>query len=424
MSIENASLNLSLNWPPIYRRFLAGGMERFRLARASLVLLLAHATILLLAVPLVGTGRDCHIRPLWLGLVLAATLQAVLLAAIAARWLGNRAGLLAGLLQLTVACLLPGPAALPDALFCLTFSVAMGAFMVAQVPGRAALADRPPLRWMFFSAAAIACILAGAASVALILAACVCQWLASQDRRGARYLRDPIGLGIFGLTTVAWFVAAWWANRPTTGLLDWGFFAAAAGHTAATWGTATVRAGRVCTPGGARPSRLACEMDTMPRPSGVFLLVGAWGRWHCCLWGCFAWTSNSGPCCRRWPSSAPWGWRACCGAYGVAYGANNASTARSICSGAGGSSRAEGLPQAAFAVVQFQTGDASLDLKGLHRFRAGAVAADQVGEIRMHPLEKGQHGRLFLGLVETHRDHLQPTTAQPGLQRRRSAGTV
>jgi hypothetical protein len=241
MSIENASLNLSLNWPPIYRRFLAGGMERFRLARASLVLLLAHATILLLAVPLVGTGRDCHIRPLWLGLVLAATLQAVLLAALAARWLGNRAGLLAGLLQLTAACLLPGPAALPDALFCLTFSVAMGAFMVAQVPGRAALADRPPLRWIFFSAAAIACILAGAASVALILAACVCQWLASQDRRGTRYLRDPIGLGIFGLTTVAWFVAAWWANRPTTGLLDWGFFAAAAGHTAATWGTATVR---------------------------------------------------------------------------------------------------------------------------------------------------------------------------------------
>jgi len=246
MSTTNAALNPALNWPPVYRQFLAGGTDRLRLTRASLALLLAAAVLLSLAAPLICAGIGWHMRPLWLGLVLVATLQAVLVAALAARWLGNRAGLLAGLLQLTTACLLPSPAALPDALFCLVFSVAMGIVMVAQVSGRAPLVDRPPLGRLFSLVAAIACVLAGPASLILILAVCACQIVASQDRHGLRFFRDPIGLGVFGLVTVAWLVTAWWANRPCTAVVDWGFFSVPAGGTdlgraASTWGRAALR---------------------------------------------------------------------------------------------------------------------------------------------------------------------------------------
>lgn len=241
MSTTNASLSSSLSWPPIYRRFLAGGEEQLRLARNSLALLLAYGAILWLATPLVCSARTASARPLWLWLVAVATLQAALVAALAARWLGNRAGLLAGLLQLTAGCLLPGAAALCDALFCLAFSIAMGAFMVAQVPGRVALAEGPALRWIFFLTAAIAGVVGGPASLTLLVAVCVCQWIAGQDRRGLRYFRDPIGLGIFGLVTVTWLVTAGWAGRPGTGLVDWGFSAGPGCGTAATWGTAAMR---------------------------------------------------------------------------------------------------------------------------------------------------------------------------------------
>ena len=141
--------NPSLNWPPIYRQFLTGGVERFQLTRASLALLLAYSALLGLAVPVALALGGRPAGPQWPWLLLLATLQAVLVAALAARWLGDRAGRLAGLLQLTMACLFLSTAGLSDALFCLVFSLAMGAFMMTQVPGCGPSWSQPPLRWTF-----------------------------------------------------------------------------------------------------------------------------------------------------------------------------------------------------------------------------------------------------------------------------------
>jgi hypothetical protein len=170
----------------------------------------------------------------------------LLVAALAARWLGSRAGLLAGLVQMTAASLLPGPAALPDALFCLVFSVALGAFLVAQVPGSPPLADRPALRILFFVAAVIACMLAGPVSMALIFAVCVCYLALSQDRRGSQFLYDRVGLGIFGLVAVAWLITVRWVGWSSAGLVDWACFQTLAGRNglgaaAPAWGMAALR---------------------------------------------------------------------------------------------------------------------------------------------------------------------------------------
>jgi MFS family permease len=212
--------NPSLYWPPIYRPFLTGGRDRFRLTRTSIAALAACAALLALAVPTICAWGGHPTGPLWPWLVVVATLQAICVAALAAHWLGDRAGLLAGLVQLVAASLLPNASALTNALFCLAFSVAMGAFMVAQVPGPAALADRPPQRWIFFLAAGITGILAGPVALALIFAVCGCYLASTQDRRGLPFLIDRQRLATLGLLMAIGLIVAWWIGQPNVALRE------------------------------------------------------------------------------------------------------------------------------------------------------------------------------------------------------------
>src|SRR5688500_18458076 len=91
---------------------------------------LAH-WLIAMAMLVTGSQSEFVVR---LPSVVAALFTAWIVAGLAARWLGDRAGLLAGLIQLTTYYLLRfGKLAYADMLLCATVCGAIAAFMVAHV---------------------------------------------------------------------------------------------------------------------------------------------------------------------------------------------------------------------------------------------------------------------------------------------------
>ena len=140
----------------------------------------------------------------WWPSVAAATLTAWLVAAIAARWLGSRLGVLAGLIQLTVQLtgihvLLPTGEVAAEMLLCAAVSAAMGAFALANVPGRLPLVDQRWTSWAFYAAAGVSFILAGPIGPAFIVTGCLLFLFLSADSRGARFFASPVGIAVFVL---------------------------------------------------------------------------------------------------------------------------------------------------------------------------------------------------------------------------------
>ena len=184
-----------LPFPPIYRRFLAGGPERLRLSLPAAVvvggvgvMLWSVASVL----PVVNAPSATA--------AVAATLAAVLVAALTARWLGSRLGVLAGVLQLSSALLLlPVRWGVAEMLFCSALVAAMGAFALGNVPGRLPLIDRRWTRCTFYAAAGVSFVLAGPVGPAFILAGCLLFLVVSSDARGLRFLADPLGIALLGL---------------------------------------------------------------------------------------------------------------------------------------------------------------------------------------------------------------------------------
>ena len=130
----------------------------------------------------------------------AAIVTAVLVAALAARWLGSPLGALAGLAHLTGLHVFQGTEGRVDELWlCAAVTAAMGAFAVANVPGRLPLVDRPWPRWAFWAATGMAFVFAGATGPALILTGCLLFVALCGDSRGGRFFADPAGVALFGL---------------------------------------------------------------------------------------------------------------------------------------------------------------------------------------------------------------------------------
>jgi len=183
--------------PPIFRRFLSGGPDRLRLSAAGAGGVLG-AGITLAAVRK-ATGAF-GLADVPLGGLLAATLAALLLAALTARWLGNRLGTLAGLAYLSTAqVLLADAAAAPGLLLAATVTAAMGAFALANVAGRMPLRSDRWLHWAFYAAAGTSFVLAGPLGLVFILPGCVLFLITSSDARGGWFFVDPIGIAVFVL---------------------------------------------------------------------------------------------------------------------------------------------------------------------------------------------------------------------------------
>lgn len=186
--------------PPVYWRFFCGGTEPLRLSPpATAVVILAGLVLpgIVGAGPILGGAPGP--TPRWPS-VAAGTLTAWLIAALAARWLGSRLGALAGLVQLTGAhTLLASPAEAAGMCLSAAVSGAMGAFALANVPGRLPWVDRGWTAWAFYAAAGVSFMLAGPFGPAFILAGCLSFLVLSGDSRGGRFLANPAGIAVFAL---------------------------------------------------------------------------------------------------------------------------------------------------------------------------------------------------------------------------------
>lgn len=175
---------------PIYRSYLAGGPEAFRLTRHSSLVVVGLS--LLIAVLGMTWQPIAAAQVASLGSVAAG---ALVVACIAARWLGARRGLLAGLAMGASQWSLQATGGDPlDRLLDLSIWVGLAAFALANVPGRLAVVDRPWTRAGFWVALAATCSLTGGVGPAYLLTICILYLMVAQDTRGLRFLLDVRGL--------------------------------------------------------------------------------------------------------------------------------------------------------------------------------------------------------------------------------------
>ncbi len=141
------------------------------------------------------------------GLLLEAALAvaaALTVAGLAARWLADRVGALAGVVLAGCLYDLWGRPGLGERLAQLAVLAAMSAFALANVPGRLPPHGDRRLRLAFFGCAGVGLWLAGPAATLAVGAACVLYLLVSSDGRGGRFLVDPLGLLVLGCCVGIW----------------------------------------------------------------------------------------------------------------------------------------------------------------------------------------------------------------------------
>jgi 4-amino-4-deoxy-L-arabinose transferase-like glycosyltransferase len=142
---------------------------------------------------------------------LAATIIALALAMLGARFAGRNVGLIAGLAQLTFYyTLMQGRLAEADMPLAACVTVAMYQFAVACVPAPTEL-SRPTLtrNLLFFFAAAIGFCFKGPIAWGFIFPACALYALLQQDPRHWRFLLNPIGILLLLTLSAAWPIAAY-----------------------------------------------------------------------------------------------------------------------------------------------------------------------------------------------------------------------
>lgn len=141
---------------------------------------------------------------------LAAIATALIVAGLAARWFGNRFGLVAGLVQLTtVHVLTQARLGECDTLLAATVAAAFGSFAVANVD-----AGRGRSTWrgwplVFHLACGASFLVKGLVGPALIGTGCLAYLLYNRDLHGLRFLFDPRGLIVSAACVVPWLAAAY-----------------------------------------------------------------------------------------------------------------------------------------------------------------------------------------------------------------------
>ncbi|MBN1588305.1 MAG: hypothetical protein JW888_02200 [Pirellulales bacterium] len=189
----------SLDAPPVYRRFLAGGTESLWPGRLALVVLLLVGAALLGAAWWFFLPKNDDTRLVFLSNAVGALVCSGVLAIFASRWLGRRLGVLSGFVWLGSVGVLRGHV---DTWLAVLFCLALGLFATAQVPGRLATIFNSAIAWAFYTVISVSFLLFGVEVSLLILAICIVFVLSVQDTRSTRFFVNPIGLGILILTVV------------------------------------------------------------------------------------------------------------------------------------------------------------------------------------------------------------------------------
>jgi 4-amino-4-deoxy-L-arabinose transferase-like glycosyltransferase len=164
---------------------------------------------------LFGSEAEWVVR---LPIVCFSILTALLVASMTARWFGSRAGLMAGLMELTTVHVLGmGRLAEADMPLCCTVTAALYAFAAAHVDGPCGRSRARWLPWAFHAAVAASFLIKWLLGVAFIGTACAAWLVVSRDWRGLKFLLSPIGLAIELVFVGGWAVAAY---RIYPGILD------------------------------------------------------------------------------------------------------------------------------------------------------------------------------------------------------------
>lgn len=203
--------------PPrlVYRRLLAGGAATLQLSPRHGAVVLACGSLASLAAVGWISGSLQWSRLGVLAWTLGNTLTGLVLAAIAARWLGSRAGMLAALTHLSsLYSLMPDQQGPACSLASLAGCVAIGAFASAQVPGRFPCADRWTEFGMFCAAAAAAALVAGLAGPACILTICLGYLALFQDGPGLRFFAVGLRPVLFTIALAAALLVAGFVGVP------------------------------------------------------------------------------------------------------------------------------------------------------------------------------------------------------------------
>lgn len=142
--------------------------------------------------------------------LLATLLNSLFIAAMAARWHGDRVGRLAGLIGLTTFyALFQGRLAESDMPLCAAVSGAMLALSLGTI-------DRercgPWLRFAFFGAAGLSTLIKGPFGLALIGGSAGLFAIVERRRAVWRFLLDPMGWAVMLVLTLAWPIAAYRAD--------------------------------------------------------------------------------------------------------------------------------------------------------------------------------------------------------------------
>ncbi len=147
--------------------------------------------------------------------VLAAVALALMVAALAARWLGGHVGLLAGLMQATCFyTLIQGRLAEADMPLTAAVCAAMSLFAMANVEHPSGRRQDRWLPWAFFAACGAAFLLKGPVGLLFIFSGCAAFALWNRDRQALRFLLNPVGWGILLACVVGWPVASYLAYPP------------------------------------------------------------------------------------------------------------------------------------------------------------------------------------------------------------------
>jgi len=145
--------------------------------------------------------------------VVCGVLSALIIAAIAARWLGDRIGLYSGLIQLTsVYVQAQGRRAEPDMMLCAAVSAAIAIFAFANVETREPRSPTVLRPWMFYLAAAISFLPKGPIGAVLVFLPCGA--FALRRRHAMAFLLDGLGIALFIVLVLLWPLAVYWVYPP------------------------------------------------------------------------------------------------------------------------------------------------------------------------------------------------------------------
>lgn len=140
----------------------------------------------------------------------------LLVSALAARWFGGLTPWMVGLMQLTMYyVLLQARLAEADILLAATVCLAMTSFAFGVVPsadGRVCQSRWFPL--LFHAAAAGSFLFKGPIGPAFVFGGCIVYLLWQRDRRGLRFLLNPVGIALFFLVVLPWPIAAYRSYAP------------------------------------------------------------------------------------------------------------------------------------------------------------------------------------------------------------------